>query len=127
MIRGAIEVVKTARYKLRAIYIYKKSYVDIRLRHLEFCVDDLVMLNISPFKSMRHFGNKVKLAPYYIENFTNLEMIGHVAYHLEFLNQLVGNHIDFYISMLLRTLETRNGQCYRISVGWMGNLLLVIQ
>ncbi|GKD72762.1 putative reverse transcriptase domain-containing protein, partial [Tanacetum coccineum] len=41
----------------------QKSYADNRRKPLEFEVGDRVMLKVSPWKGVVHFGKKVKLAP----------------------------------------------------------------
>lgn len=42
---------------------HQKSYVDIRQRDLEFDVDDLVFLKVSPMKGVLHFRRKLKAQP----------------------------------------------------------------
>ncbi|GJY85498.1 putative reverse transcriptase domain-containing protein, partial [Tanacetum coccineum] len=49
--------------KLKATIDRQKSYADNRRKPLEFEVGDRVMLKVSPWKGVVHFGKKVKLAP----------------------------------------------------------------
>ncbi|GKE86377.1 hypothetical protein Tco_1560119 [Tanacetum coccineum] len=54
----------------------QKSYVDFRRKPLEFEVGDQVLLKVSPWKGVVHFGKKGKLAPRYVGPFEILERIG---------------------------------------------------
>ncbi|GJY15805.1 putative reverse transcriptase domain-containing protein [Tanacetum coccineum] len=49
--------------KLKAARDRQKSYADNRRKPLEFEVGDRVMLKVSPWKGVIHFGKKGKLAP----------------------------------------------------------------
>ncbi|GJR69710.1 putative reverse transcriptase domain-containing protein [Tanacetum coccineum] len=47
----------------------QKSYADVRRKPLEFQVGDRVMLKVSPWKGVIHFGKRGKLNPRYIGPF----------------------------------------------------------
>ncbi|GKE13271.1 putative reverse transcriptase domain-containing protein [Tanacetum coccineum] len=47
----------------------QKSYADVRRKPLEFKVRDMVMLKVSPWKGVIHFGKQGKLNPRYIGPF----------------------------------------------------------
>jgi hypothetical protein len=47
----------------------QKSYADPRRKPIEFEVGDFVYLNVSPMKSIKHFGVKQKLVPRYVGPF----------------------------------------------------------
>ncbi|GJY15628.1 putative reverse transcriptase domain-containing protein [Tanacetum coccineum] len=47
----------------------QKSYADVRRKSLEFQVGDKVMLKVSPWKGVIHFGKRGKLNPTYIGPF----------------------------------------------------------
>ncbi|GJT12738.1 putative reverse transcriptase domain-containing protein, partial [Tanacetum coccineum] len=47
----------------------QKSYADVRRKPLEFQVGDKVMLKVSPWKGVIHFGKRGKLNPRYIRPF----------------------------------------------------------
>ncbi|GJX32446.1 putative reverse transcriptase domain-containing protein [Tanacetum coccineum] len=51
--------------KLKAVRDRQKSYADNRRKPLEFEVRDQVLLKVSPWKGVIHFGKKGKLAPRY--------------------------------------------------------------
>nr|GEU91838.1 putative reverse transcriptase domain-containing protein [Tanacetum cinerariifolium] len=54
----------------------QKSYADVRRRPLEFNIGDKVMLKVSPWKGVIHFGKHGKLSPRFIGPFKILERIG---------------------------------------------------
>ncbi|GKC99259.1 putative reverse transcriptase domain-containing protein [Tanacetum coccineum] len=60
------ERLKTARYR-------QKSYADNRWKTLEFSVSDKVLLKVSPWKGVVHFGKRSKLSPRYVGPF---EIVG---------------------------------------------------
>ncbi|GJS41820.1 putative reverse transcriptase domain-containing protein [Tanacetum coccineum] len=82
----------------------QKSYADNRRKPLEFEVGDHVMLKVSPWKGVVHFGKKGKLAPMYVGPFEILERIGLVAYRLRLLEELSGVHDTFHVSTLKKCL-----------------------
>nr|GEW05843.1 putative reverse transcriptase domain-containing protein [Tanacetum cinerariifolium] len=61
----------------------EKSYANKRCKPLEFQVGDKVMLKVSPWKGVIHFGKRGKLNPHYIGPFKILAKVGMVAYRLE--------------------------------------------
>nr|GEZ56140.1 putative reverse transcriptase domain-containing protein [Tanacetum cinerariifolium] len=78
----------------------QKSYVDLKHKAMEFQVRDKVMLKVSPWKGVVHFGKRGKLNPRYIGPFKVLEKIGRVAYKLELLKELSRVHHTFHVSNL---------------------------
>nr|GEX24915.1 hypothetical protein [Tanacetum cinerariifolium] len=42
---------------------HQKSYADVRRKPMEFSVGDMVMLMVSPWKGLIHFGKRGKLSP----------------------------------------------------------------
>ncbi|GJX04653.1 putative reverse transcriptase domain-containing protein [Tanacetum coccineum] len=66
----------------------QKSYADIRRKPMEFNVDDMVMLKVSPWKGVIRFGKRGKLSPRYVGPFKIIERIGPVAYRLELPEKL---------------------------------------
>ncbi|GJU31091.1 reverse transcriptase domain-containing protein [Tanacetum coccineum] len=73
----------------------QKSYADKRRKPLEFQVDDKVMLKVSPWKGVIHFGKRGKLNPQYIGPFKILSKVGTIAYRLELPEQLSRVHSTF--------------------------------
>ncbi|GJX12366.1 putative reverse transcriptase domain-containing protein [Tanacetum coccineum] len=76
--------------RLKAARDRQKSYADNRRKPLEFEVSDQVLLKVSPWKGVMHFGKKGKLAPRYVGPFEILERIGPVAYRLRLPEELSG-------------------------------------
>ncbi|GJY22811.1 hypothetical protein Tco_0396469 [Tanacetum coccineum] len=94
--------------KLKAARDHQKSYVDYRRKSLEFEVVDRVLLRVTPWKGVVHFGKKGKLAPRYVGPFEILERIGLVAYRLRLLEELNSVHDTFHVSNLKKCLADAN-------------------
>nr|GEY92539.1 putative reverse transcriptase domain-containing protein [Tanacetum cinerariifolium] len=75
---------------------------------LEFKVGDQVLLKVSPWKGVVHFGKKGKLAPRYVGPFEILERIGPVAYRLILPQELIGVHDTFHVLNMKKCLEHAN-------------------
>ncbi|GJX60975.1 hypothetical protein Tco_0292365 [Tanacetum coccineum] len=82
----------------------QKSYVDNRRKPLEFEEGDQVLLKVSPWKGVVHFGKKGKLALRYVGPFEILERIGPVAYRLRLPKELSRVHDTFHVSNLMKCL-----------------------
>ncbi|GJS68022.1 putative reverse transcriptase domain-containing protein [Tanacetum coccineum] len=82
----------------------QKSYADKRRKPLEFNVGDHVLLKVSPWKGMVHFGRKEKLAPRYVRPFEIVERVGPVAYRLRLPQELSSIHDTFHMSNLMKCL-----------------------
>nr|GEY47985.1 putative reverse transcriptase domain-containing protein [Tanacetum cinerariifolium] len=78
----------------------QKSYADLKRKPMEFQVEDKVMLKVSPWKGVVHFGKRKKLNPRYVGPFKVLEKIGKVAYKLELPEELSIVHNTFHMSNL---------------------------
>ncbi|GKC48238.1 putative reverse transcriptase domain-containing protein [Tanacetum coccineum] len=73
--------------RIQAARDHQKCYTDVRHKPLEFQVGDRVMLKVSPWKGVIHFGKLEKLNPRYIGPFKVLAKVGTVAYRLELPQQ----------------------------------------
>nr|GEX16923.1 putative reverse transcriptase domain, ribonuclease H-like domain, aspartic peptidase domain protein [Tanacetum cinerariifolium] len=82
----------------------KKSYVDKRRKPLEFSVGDYVLLKVSPWKGVVHFGKKGKLAPRFVGPFEIIEKVGPVAYRLDLPEELDGVHYTFHVTNIKKCL-----------------------
>ncbi|GJR42687.1 putative reverse transcriptase domain-containing protein [Tanacetum coccineum] len=78
----------------------QKSYADLKRKTMEFQVRDKVMLKVSPWKGVVHFGKRGKLNPMYVGPFKVLEKVGEVAYKLELPEELSRVHNTFHVSNL---------------------------
>ncbi|GJU65882.1 putative reverse transcriptase domain-containing protein [Tanacetum coccineum] len=74
----------------------------------KFKVGDRVLLNVTPWKGIIHFGKKGKLAPRYVGPFEILERIGLVAYWLRLPEELNIVHDTFHVSNLKKCLVDAN-------------------
>ncbi|GJS37680.1 putative reverse transcriptase domain-containing protein [Tanacetum coccineum] len=80
------------------------NYADKRRKPLEFSVGDHILLKVSPWKGVVHFGKKRKLAPRFVGPFEIIEKVGTVAYWLYFPEELNGVHDTFHVSNLKKCL-----------------------
>ncbi|GJX41312.1 hypothetical protein Tco_0256302 [Tanacetum coccineum] len=78
--------------------------VDKRRKPLEFSVGDYVLLKVSPWKGVVHFGNKGKFTPRFVGPFKIIKRIGPVAYRLDLPKEFDGVHDMFYVSSLKKCL-----------------------
>ncbi|GJY46469.1 putative reverse transcriptase domain-containing protein, partial [Tanacetum coccineum] len=104
LVQETIDKLVVIKEKLKAARDRQKSYADNRRKSLEFKVGDRVMLKVSPWKGVVHFGKKGKLAPRYVGPFEILERIGPVAYRLRLSVELSGVHDTFHVSNLKKCL-----------------------
>ncbi|GJT39317.1 hypothetical protein Tco_0939182 [Tanacetum coccineum] len=86
----------------------QKSYTDRRTKPLEFEVEDMVLLKVSPWKGAVRFGMRGKLSLRYIRLFKILARVGPVAYTLELPKELKGIHSTFHVSNLKKYLPDEN-------------------
>nr|GEZ16425.1 hypothetical protein [Tanacetum cinerariifolium] len=77
-----------------------KSYADLKHKPMEFQVRDKVMLKVSLWKRVVHFGKWGKLNPRYVRPFKVMERVGDVAYKLDLLEELSRVHNTFHVSNL---------------------------
>nr|GEU83849.1 putative reverse transcriptase domain-containing protein [Tanacetum cinerariifolium] len=85
---------------IQAAHNRKKSLADRKRKPMEFQVRDMVMLKVSPWKRVIHFGKQGKLNPHYIRPFKVLAKVGTIAYRLELLDKLSYVHNTFHVSNL---------------------------
>ncbi|GKE45034.1 hypothetical protein Tco_1472318 [Tanacetum coccineum] len=78
----------------------QKSYANLKRKPMEFQVGDRVMLKVSPWKGVVHFGKWGKLNPKYVGPFKVLERVGNISYKLELPKELSRVHNTFYVSNL---------------------------
>ncbi|GKB12781.1 hypothetical protein Tco_0846704 [Tanacetum coccineum] len=78
----------------------QKSYADLKRKPMEFQVGDRIMLKVSPWKWVVHFGKRGKLNPRYVGPFKVLEKVGSISYKLELPQELSRVHNTFHVSIL---------------------------
>ncbi|GJQ97367.1 putative reverse transcriptase domain-containing protein [Tanacetum coccineum] len=86
------------KHRLQASHDQQMSYADKRRKPLEFQVWDKVMLKVSPWKRVIHFGKQGKLNLRYVRPFKILSKVGTVTYRL-------GVHSTFHVSNLKKCLS----------------------
>ncbi|GKE11415.1 putative reverse transcriptase domain-containing protein [Tanacetum coccineum] len=91
--------------RLLAARSRQKSYAHKRAKPLEFEVGDMVLLKVSPWKGVVHFGKRRNLSPRYISPFKILARVGPIAYTLELLEELKGVHSTFHVLNLKKCLS----------------------
>nr|GEY43471.1 putative reverse transcriptase domain-containing protein [Tanacetum cinerariifolium] len=69
LIHETTEKIVQIKQRIQAARDRQKSYADVRHKPLEFQVGDRVMLKVSPWKGVVHFGKREKLKPRYIGPF----------------------------------------------------------
>ncbi|XP_024962131.1 uncharacterized protein LOC112502453 [Cynara cardunculus var. scolymus] len=89
---------------MKATQDRQKSYADRRRRPIEFSVEDLVMLKVSPWRGVLRFRNKGKLNPRFIGPFKIIKRVRKQAYHLELPKELAGIHDVFHVGYLRKCL-----------------------
>ncbi|GKE18587.1 putative reverse transcriptase domain-containing protein [Tanacetum coccineum] len=104
LVQETTENISQIKDKLKAACDRQKSYPDKRRKPLEFSVGEYVLLKVSPWKGMVHFGKKGKLAPRFVRPFEIIEKVGHVAYRLDLPEELNGVHDTFHVSNLKKCL-----------------------
>ncbi|GKE79139.1 putative reverse transcriptase domain-containing protein [Tanacetum coccineum] len=67
---------------------------------MEFQVGDKVMLKVSPWKGVVHFGKRGKLYPRYVRPFKVFERVGDIAYKFELPEELSRVYNTFHVSNL---------------------------
>ncbi|GJU79903.1 putative reverse transcriptase domain-containing protein [Tanacetum coccineum] len=104
IIHETTEKIVQIKSRIQAARDRQKSYADVRQKSLKFHVGDKVMLKVSPWKGVIHFGKRGKLNPRYIGPFKIIAKVGTVAYHLELLKRLSRVHSTFHVSKLKKCM-----------------------
>nr|GFD31404.1 hypothetical protein [Tanacetum cinerariifolium] len=69
LIQETTEKIVQIKERMQAACDRQKSYADLKHKPMEFQVGDKVMLKVSPWKGVVHFGKRGKLNPRYIGPF----------------------------------------------------------
>ncbi|GKC90712.1 putative reverse transcriptase domain-containing protein [Tanacetum coccineum] len=105
IIHETTEKIVQIKQRIQAARDRQKSYADVRRKPLEFQVGDKVMLKVSPWKGVIHFGKQEKLNLRYIGPFKVLAKVGTVAYRLELPQQLRRVHSTFHLHFVEEPVE----------------------
>ncbi|GJZ08593.1 hypothetical protein Tco_0542876 [Tanacetum coccineum] len=98
IVQETTEKISQIKDRLKVARDHQKNYADRRRKPLEFSVGDQVLLKVSPWKGVVHFGKKGKLGPRFVGPFEITERIGPVAYRLRLPEELNGVHDTFHVS-----------------------------
>ncbi|GJU35804.1 putative reverse transcriptase domain-containing protein [Tanacetum coccineum] len=104
LVQDTTEKISQIKDRLKVACDRQKSYADKKRKPLEFNVGDYVLLKVSPWKGVVHFGKKGKLAPRFVGPFEIGEKVGLVAYRLRLPEELNGVHDAFHVSNLKKCL-----------------------
>ncbi|GJW04512.1 putative reverse transcriptase domain-containing protein [Tanacetum coccineum] len=105
LIYETTEKIVQIKKRIQAARDRQTSYTDVRHKPLEFQVGDRVMLKVSPWKGVIHFGKQGKLNPRYIRPSKVLAKVRTIAYRLELPQQLSRVHSTFHVSNLKKCLS----------------------
>ncbi|GJV22563.1 putative reverse transcriptase domain-containing protein [Tanacetum coccineum] len=100
IVQETTEKVIQIKQRMQAARDRQKSYADLKHKPMEFQVGDNVMLKVSSWKGVVHFGKRGKLNPRYVRPFKVLEKVGSVAYKLELPQKPSRVHNTFHVSKL---------------------------
>ncbi|GKB87702.1 putative reverse transcriptase domain-containing protein [Tanacetum coccineum] len=100
IIHETTEKIIQIKKRVQAAHDRQKRYTDRRRKPLDIQAGDKVMLKVSSWKEVIHFGKRGKLNPHYIGPFKILAKLGTVAYRLELPEQLSRVHSNFHVSNL---------------------------
>ncbi|GJY98362.1 hypothetical protein Tco_0515272 [Tanacetum coccineum] len=87
-VQETTEKIIQIKQRIQATRDRQKSYADLKHKPKEFQVEDSVVLKVSSWKGVVHFGKWEKLNPRYVGPFNVLEKVGVVAYKLELPQEL---------------------------------------
>ncbi|GKC57760.1 putative reverse transcriptase domain-containing protein [Tanacetum coccineum] len=100
IVQETTEKIVQIKKRMQAACNRQKSYADLKRKPMDFQVGDKVMLKVSPWKGVVHFGKRGKLNPRYVRPFKVLGKVGSVAYKLELPKELSRVHNTFHVSNL---------------------------
>ncbi|GKE80198.1 putative reverse transcriptase domain-containing protein [Tanacetum coccineum] len=100
IVQETTEKVIKIKQRMQAARDQQRSYTDLKCKPMEFQVGDRVMLKVSPWKGVVHFGKWGKLNPRYVRPFKVLAKVGSVAYKLELPQELSRVYNTFHVSNL---------------------------
>nr|GEW03880.1 putative reverse transcriptase domain-containing protein [Tanacetum cinerariifolium] len=99
IVQETTEKIIQIKKRIKATCDRQKSYSDLKRKMMEFQVGYRVMLNVSPWKRVVHFGKREKLNLRY-GPFKVLEKVGSVSYKLRLPQELSKVHNTFHLSNL---------------------------
>ena len=104
LINKTLEKVHIIRNRSQTTYSRQKSYVNHRIRDLEFEKYDKVYLKISPVEGVVRFCKKGKLSPHYMGPYEIFARVGKAAYEFKHPSELSSIHQIFHVFMLMKCI-----------------------
>ncbi|GJR68150.1 putative reverse transcriptase domain-containing protein [Tanacetum coccineum] len=98
IVQGTTKKIIQIKQRIQAARDRQKSYADSKHKPMEFQVGNRVMLQVSPWKRVVHFGKQGKLNLRYIRHFKVLEKVGLVDYKLKLPQELSRIQNTFHVS-----------------------------
>ncbi|GJZ27699.1 putative reverse transcriptase domain-containing protein [Tanacetum coccineum] len=100
IVQETTEKVIQIKQRMQSARDRQKSYADLKHKPMEFQVGDRVMLKVSPWKGVVHFGKREKLNHRYVGPFKVLEKVRSITNKLELHQELSRVHNTFHVSNL---------------------------
>ncbi|GJV18823.1 putative reverse transcriptase domain-containing protein [Tanacetum coccineum] len=100
IVQETTEKIIQIKQRIQAARYRQKSYADLKRKPMKFQVGDRVMLKVSSWKGVVHFGKRGKLNPKYVGPFKVLEKVGSISYKLKLPQELSRVHNTFHVSNL---------------------------
>ncbi|GJS15550.1 putative reverse transcriptase domain-containing protein [Tanacetum coccineum] len=98
IVQETTEKIIQVKQRMQAARDRQKSYADLKRKPMEFEVGDKVMLKVSPWKGVVHFGKRGKLNPGFVGPSQGNKKVGDVAYKLELPEGAGAEFISFHVS-----------------------------
>ena len=88
--------------RLKVAAYRQKSYVDLKIKDIQYDIGEKVFLKVSHWKKIMRFVQNGKLSPRFIRPYEVIKKEGPVAYRLALPPELEKIHNVFQVSMLRR-------------------------
>ncbi|GKD19002.1 putative reverse transcriptase domain-containing protein [Tanacetum coccineum] len=105
LVQETIEKIIQIKQRIQVACDRKKSYVDLKIKPMEFQVGDKVMLKVLPWKGVICFGKRGELNPKYVRPFKVLEKVRSIAYKLKLPKELSRVHNMFHLQFVEEPVE----------------------